>query len=178
MPAIVETLFALIFSAIDLFRGSLPFAVVFFLLAFVGRHLRAKLQKRFKLSWVLSALLVSFLFSFIAVLIAYVAPYIISAQFASLGVVPKELSPEFLDILSFFLRASFKLIVCAIFIAFFSMPFLFLGSYIYAALEKRKFNRYFALFVATYLTTVVLFAFLLMYLQPLFLGFFYFLYSA
>lgn len=176
MQSVAEAVLGLIFSLIDLLRGSIPFAIIFFLLALVARHIRARIQKKLGVSWTLSAFITSFAFSFVAVLFAYLMPYLLASQFASLGVIPEELRPELSDIVYSFMVASFKIIVCAAFIAFFSMPFLFLGSYVCAVLERRKFNKHFALFIATYIATVILFALLLSLLQPIFLGLFYFLY--
>jgi hypothetical protein len=177
MPTSINVLLNLILSIVDLFKGSFPFAIFFFLLALAGWELRAYLQKRFKTSWIAGTLAVTFLFSFIFVCIAYVAPFFISLPASHLGIVPQPLLPEPAELLSFIVLAAFKIVVVSLFLALFALPFILLSSYICSVVEKHKFNRYFALFVASYLTSILAFALLLYYLRWVFLGLFFFLYS-
>ncbi|MCD6478709.1 MAG: hypothetical protein J7L44_02355 [Candidatus Diapherotrites archaeon] len=177
MPTIISILLNLILSICDLLKGALPFAIFFFLLALAGLKLRAYMQRRFKLSWIAGTLSSTFLFSLVFVCIAYAVPFFISLPASSLGVVPQPLLPEPAELLSFIVLAAFKIAAAALFLALFALPFILLGSYICSVVEKHKFNRYFALFVASYLTSALAFALLLYYLRWIFLGLFFFLYS-
>ncbi|MCX8190436.1 MAG: hypothetical protein N3F05_04395 [Candidatus Diapherotrites archaeon] len=177
MSGFFDNILALLLSILDLLKGSLPFAILFFLLAIFGKYIQVKLQKRLRISWFQSALLVAFLFSLIAVSLAYIFPYIISLPREQLGEIPAELRPELSEKFLSATNSMFKVFITSIFFALLSMPFVFMASFIARALEGKKFNKKVALFISTYISTLIFFALFLFFMEPILVGVLYYLYS-
>ncbi|MEM4662986.1 MAG: hypothetical protein QXM75_03110 [Candidatus Diapherotrites archaeon] len=177
MPELIEIIKNVVFSIFDLLKGSLPFAIVFFFLVLIAKFMQKKFQERFKASWFMSALMISFIFSLVGVFLAYLLPYMLAAPLANLGEIPDALKPEPKEVFNAVINAIFKIILLSIFLAFLTVPFIFLGSFICKVLEAKKFNKLFALFVSVYICTATAISLFFMFIPQIFIGTVYFLYS-
>lgn len=166
----------LFFSVLDILRGAFILSIPFFLLALPGTVIRVRLAKRFKLSWLASAALTLFAFSLLFSFIAYTVPFLIALNTQNLGVIPGELQPGLGDIAQFFLTYTLKVVLSAAVIVAFALPFVFLGSFFYDWLVKKKFNRYICLFLAVFASCLVASVLLLFFFGWVYQGMIFLLY--
>src|SRR3989344_4484011 len=89
-----NALLLLLYSVIDLLRGSLVVALPVFFMALAGSYVRRKISAETKWSWTMSALAATFFVSFILLMLAYFVPFIFALHELPVQNVPEIFSPE------------------------------------------------------------------------------------
>jgi len=169
----------LLFTVIDLLKGSLFVSIPVFVLVLIGAFLHKKMTKKFKLSWFNTAAIITLLFALVIVSIAFFYPLFYSSQAVSYGPLPIDPDPDadFNANLEFASIAFYRISVVSVALAAMALPFVLMGSLSKDWLKKKKFNNYLCIFASVYLWSMIasiLFIFLFGWILQ---GIIYLLYS-
>ncbi|HZX20056.1 MAG TPA: hypothetical protein VFF13_03515 [archaeon] len=168
----------LVFSLIDLLRGSLIAVIPVFILIVIGQVLRKKIQRETKWSWFVTGFITTFLMMFLIFLFLYFFPFIVANAEQALGEIPSTFAPETSNIIASFAFGVFKAFIVAIVTTIILMPLEFIGLYFHEVVSKKlgKTNSWVKLFVTAYISTVFSAAILIFLLPSLIPGILFFLY--
>ena len=177
-PDFLPTVLSLLYSFLDLAKGSLAFTVPVLILSWLGFKVRTRIQKKFKFKWLPSTFLTIFLCMAVVVILAYVVPLIstVWTQTQVLQNAPDFFKPTLYDYLLVLANTVFKVLLTSLAAAFLLTPFALLGSLFKAWVDPKVKNEFLALAVSAFLTVLV-FSFLFLYVFNFaFLGIIYLLY--
>lgn len=174
-PEILENL---LFSAVDLLRGSLYIVPPLFVLVAAGRWLNSKIRASTKWSWVSTAFLSTFTVMLLAVLFAYFLPILDALQTQSIGEVPEPFAPSLGTMLASFAFGLVKAVAAALVISVLLMPLEFVGLSIFEAISRRlpKMHPLVSLALTCYIAAIVSAAVILFIVPEAITGMLYFIY--
>ena len=161
----------LLFSAIDLLKGSLVFSLPVFVVVLIAVFFGKFLMKKYKFNWLSAAGLTTYVFTAIILFIIYFTPILQSLGQTTIGTVPDMFQPTPQEIVGQILGVPARLLIVSLFVALLLLPLEFVGSYVYDFLSKKysKLNHYVRAFAAVFAAT--LFAwFLILFIFQLVFG--------
>jgi len=134
----VNLVFQVVFSLIDLVKGTLFNFPLPFILVLIGTFFRRKISEKFKLkSWMISSFIsVYFLLSLILLLI-YFVPVFFGLSESLIGLPPPNSGLSEIDLIASFLCHFFRLLVLGVVFSFVVMPFALFGSVVFSAVENK-----------------------------------------
>lgn len=155
LPVLLTAL-DVIFTIIDILKGTLILSVPFFIVSFFGSMLRKKLTEKYNFYWFYSSLITIFVFSLSFTLIVYLIPLYSGTQAADLGVKPPELQLEFNDHISFLLSSAYRIFLTSLVLTVFFAPFALIGSLLREFLmEKKEINKHLSLFISVFVCCLI-----------------------
>ena len=167
----------IIFSIIDLLKGSINITIPLFFILLVAQFLRKKIEAETKKSWLITAFVTTVLISFILLLIAYNLPFLFLST-ASAGEVPSMFASDFFVLAGVFLASVIKVFFVSIVFSLVLMPFEFMGVFFHSVICEKlaKYPNWLKLLVTSYVSTVFASAVILFLVPEAITGFLYFLY--
>lgn len=148
-------LLKLVFSIIDLLKGSIIFSIPAFVFTVAGVFIGKELMNRYKLSWLLAALLSTFAITAVLVFIIYFTPVLSALGQDTIGEIPAGLAPTVNETVASAILIPLRLLFVSFLIALLFLPLEIIGSFIFEWLSSRykKMNFYVRLY-ASVLSTV------------------------
>ena len=167
----------ILFSIIDLLRGSVNIAIPVFFILLVGQFLRKKIEDETKKSWLITAFVTTVLISFTILLIAYNLPFLFLST-ESVGEVPSMFASDFFVLVGVFVSSVIKVLFVSIVLSFVLMPFEFVGVFFHSVICEKlaKYPNWLKLLVTSYVSTVFASAVIIFLVPEAITGFLYFLY--
>jgi len=174
---VVELLASIIFSILELLKGSLIVAIPVFVFIFIGQKLRKKIAEQTSWSWFTSAIVSSFFIVFSLLLIIYFLPQF-STSFSPIGEVPSIFSGDFAAIITIYVASVLKVLFVALVLTVILMPLEFVGLYFHSVISKKlkKYPGWAKLLATAYASSVFASAIILFLIPEAITGFFYLLY--
>ncbi|MBN2127816.1 MAG: hypothetical protein JW703_05540 [Candidatus Diapherotrites archaeon] len=130
--------FQIVFSLIDLVKGTLFNFPLPFVLVLIGTFFRRLISEKLKLkSWMISSFIsVYFMLSLILVL-AYFVPVFFGLSESLIGLPPPGSGLSEIDLIASFLFHFFRLLLLGVVFSFVVMPFALFGSIVFSAVENK-----------------------------------------
>jgi len=168
----------IVFSVIDLMRGSITVAIPLFFLLLVGQWLRKRIEKETKWSWMITALITTYLIIFVLLLVAFFLPFLIASQEQTLGEVPSIFAPSLTNLIAGFLFGVLRVALVAGVLTLILLPLEFVGAYFHEVVSKKleKSPNWLKLLVTAYITSIFSSAIIIFFIPEAVTGFFYLLY--
>lgn len=155
-----------VFSLVDLIKGSFLLSIIVFALVLIGIFIQRKLIKRFKLSWIKSSLISTFIIVLIFVFAMYVFPLAVGFSQHDPGILPEGFEMTAGEYLFLIGTALFKILSLSFILTVFLLPLQFVGLFAMDFLKKKYSLPFLAnVFFAVFCSTLVG-AFIVIYLFP------------
>ncbi len=168
----------LVFSAIDLLKGSLIIAIPVFVFAVAGKLLREKIAKATKWPWIISALAATFSIMWLVLMAAYFVPFLDALGSSGVGETPSAFAPPQSAIFLSYIAGLLKVVLAAAVASLLLMPLELVGAFAYDWLSKKykKTNQYIRVFAAVFVASLVAAALLLFIVPEALQGFIFYFY--
>jgi len=152
----LDPLTNLLFSALELIKGSFLLSIPVFLLAWIGAWVQQKLTNRLHFSWVISAWGTLFILTLLLVTGVYYLPLLSLAGASPLGVIPSEFQDTFYEVMLQHVLNFVRLLVVSLILSLILMPLAFIGSFLRASLSHRfKWPAWGILYATIFLLTLL-----------------------
>ncbi len=150
-----DTLSLILFSILDLLKGSLIFSIPVFAFVFIAIFVQKALSKKYQWTWFKSSAITTYFFMFSLASVLYVLPIIdVFTTTQTVSVLP-EFAPTPLEIVLPIILQFVRLLVVALILSFILMPLEFVGLYLFEAISKKtKVSYSVRLFLAVFLSTL------------------------
>ncbi|MBU1120465.1 hypothetical protein KJ660_01160 [Candidatus Micrarchaeota archaeon] len=163
---VLNLLVDIVFSLLDLIKGSFLLSIIVFALVLIGIFIQRKLIKKFKLSWIKSSLISTFIIVFIFVFAMYVFPLALGFSGTDPGILPQGFEMTATEYLFLIGMALFKVILLSFILTVFLLPLQFVGLFAMDFLKKKYSLPFIAnVFFAVFCSTLVG-SFIVIYLFP------------
>ncbi len=170
----------LVFSVLDLLKGSFIAAVPIFVIILAARWLLGKIQKKTKWNWLFCAFAATYAVLWVMLLFVYFIPFLLglNQSISVQGEIPSVFAPPSGSYLMSFLYGLFKVTIAAAVISLLLLPLELIGSFIFEWVNKRlpKAHPLLGLFITTYLASIVGVAILLFIIPEAVTGVLFFIY--
>ena len=168
----------LVFSLIDLLKGSIVVAVPLIIFLLIGKWLGKKVAAKTKRSWTVNAMITTFIISWSVVLLMYFAPYIFALQELSIGEVPSFFSPAPASLLLSFVYGLVKVSLVSALLSILLLPLELIGLFVFESISKRfpKYSETARLAATAYVMAVFSSLVIIFIVPEAIAGFFYLLY--
>ncbi|HLC92705.1 MAG TPA: hypothetical protein VJH23_03285 [archaeon] len=168
----------LLFSLLDLLKGSIVIAIPLFILIVIGKWLRERIQAKTKWTWLFSALAATFALVWTGILLLYFLPFLLALNESGIGEIPAMFAPSAGDVLASYIFGLVKVSVSAAVVSLVLMPFELIGAFIFEWVMKkrRKANKLVNLFIASYIASVISAAIVLFIIPEAVTGILFFIY--
>lgn len=156
----------LIFSLLDLLKGTIVWSIPTFFLVLIITFVRRKVAEKYKLNWVKSAIASTFIVLFTLILILYFSPIVLSLGQETIGEIPAEGRPALLEILGSLILFVLRLFLVAVVISLILLPFEFVAVYLFEKVSRTwRLNYYINLYIVSFLVTLIA-AIILLFIFP------------
>ena len=168
----------LVFSVIDLLKGSLIISVPVFIFVLIGKWLREKIAKATKWSWILSALAATFCVLWFALMFAYFIPFLSAQTDSQVGEIPSVFAPPPGAIFASYAAGLVKVALAAAVLSLILMPLELIGAFAHDYFSKKfkKTSPLIAIFAAVFTVSLLAAALLLFIVPEVLQGFIFYFY--
>lgn len=147
----------LLFSLIDLLRGTLLLSVPVFIIVAPACFLRKRLARKYRLDWLKSTFATSYLLVLLLIFVLYFSPIAGSWGHETMGIYPPAFAPAAWEGLAAAALLFLRLVFVALVFEIMLLPMEFFGALLFDWLGKRyaKLNYYIRLYAVVFAGTLI-----------------------
>ncbi len=134
---VLDLIIKIIFSIVDLLKGTIIFTVPTFVLVLVSSYVRKRIAERFKLNWFLSAAVITYILLFTIILVFYFLPFASSLLETQIGTIPQPFADSFLEMAASTLFVLIRTILVVAVLTLLVLPLEFVGVFLFEKFEEK-----------------------------------------